>query len=70
MSRAPGKRDRLSLFRSLTAADNAVTFKAVVNSVAVRNGLAADFSPKPLMGQPGSRMHINISAKSRDGAER
>ena len=53
----------------LTAADNAVTFKAVVNSVAVRNGLAADFSPKPLMGQPGNGMHINISAKSRDGAE-
>ena len=53
----------------VTAADNAVTFKAVVNSVAVRNGLAADFSPKPLMGQPGNGMHINISAKSRDGAE-
>ena len=47
----------------LTAADNAVTFRAVVNSVAVRNGLAADFSPKPLSGEAGSGLHINISAK-------
>ena len=41
----------------------------MVDSVAVRNGLAADFSPKPLSGQPGNGMHINISAKSADGAE-
>ncbi len=53
----------------LTAADNAVTFRAVVNSVAVRNGLASDFSPKPLADQPGNGMHINISAKSRDGTD-
>ena len=33
----------------LTAADNAVTFRAVVNSVAVRNGLAADV----LVSKPG-----------------
>ena len=53
----------------LTAADNAVTFRAVVNTVAVRNGLAADFSPKPLNGQPGNGMHINISAQSADGGD-
>ena len=53
----------------LTAADNAVTFRAVVNTVAVRNGLAADFSPKPLNGQPGNGMHINISARSADGGD-
>ena len=53
----------------LTAADNAVTFRTVVDSVAVRNGLAADFSPKPLSGQPGNGMHINISAKSTDGSD-
>ena len=53
----------------LTAADNAATFRTVVDSVAVRNGLAADFSPKPLSGQPGNGMHINISAKSADGAD-
>ena len=53
----------------LTAADNAVTFKSVVSSVAVRNGLASDFSPKPLPDQPGNGMHINISARSRDGRD-
>ena len=52
---------------ALTAADNAVTFKTVVNSVAVRNGLAADFSPKPLADQPGNGMHINISARHDSG---
>lgn len=53
----------------LTAADNAVTFKASSTPWRCETGLAADFSPKPLMGQPGNGMHINISAKSRDGAE-
>ena len=53
----------------LTAADNAVTFKSVVNSVAVRNGLASDFSPKPLPDQPGNGMHINISARSAGGGD-
>ena len=51
----------------LTAADNAVTFRTVVRTIAVRSGLAADFSPKPLNGQPGNGMHINISARSAAG---
>ena len=46
---------------SVTAADNAVTFRSVVDSVAVRNGLYADFSPKPLEHQAGNGMHINFS---------
>lgn len=45
------------------AADNAVTFKAVVNTVAARSGLYADFSPKPIEDKAGNGMHINISAK-------
>ena len=53
----------------MTAADNALTFRAVVNTIAVQSGLAADFSPKPLPGQPGNGMHINISARSRDGRD-
>jgi glutamine synthetase len=48
----------------LTAADNAITFRSVVNTVAARNGLYADFSPKPFENQPGNGMHINISAYS------
>ncbi len=45
----------------LTAADNAVTFRTVVDTVAARNGLYADFGPKPLENQPGNGMHINFS---------
>lgn len=47
----------------LTAADNSVTFRTVVRTVAARSGLYADFSPKPLDNEPGNGMHINISAK-------
>ncbi len=46
---------------SLTAADNAITFKSVVQSIAAMNGLHADFSPRPLPENPGSGFHINIS---------
>lgn len=48
----------------LTAADNAMTFQTVVKAIALRNGLYADFSPKPLRHQPGNGFHINISVKS------
>jgi glutamine synthetase len=46
---------------ALSAADNAVTFAAVVRTVAMRNGLFADFSPKPLPGESGNGLHINLS---------
>ena len=45
----------------LTAADNLVTFKSVVKTVAARNGLHASFMPKPLANASGSGLHINIS---------
>ncbi len=47
----------------LSAADNAVTFRSVVETIVARNGLAADFSPKPLPDEPGNGMHINLSVK-------
>ncbi len=53
----------------LAAADNAVTFRAVVNTVAARSGLYADFSPKPLPEEAGNGMHLNFSAKSSDGRD-
>ncbi|MCH5272377.1 MAG: glutamine synthetase [Lachnospiraceae bacterium] len=49
---------------ALSAADNAMTFKTVVKTAAYRNGLWADFSPKPLPGKPGNGFHINMSAES------
>ena len=48
---------------ALTAADNVETFKWIVNTKASANGLYADFSPKPLAGEAGNGMHINISYK-------
>lgn len=53
----------------LSAADNAMTFQTVVKTVARRNGLYADFSPKPLADQPGSGFHINMSARNSRGAD-
>ena len=53
----------------LTAADNAMTFQTVVKTIARRNGLYADFSPKPLEDKPGSGFHINISVKSKDDTD-
>lgn len=45
----------------LSCADNLVTFKQVVKSIAARNGLFASFSPKPLPDRSGSGLHINLS---------
>ena len=53
----------------LTAADNAMTFQTVVKTIARRNGLFADFSPKPLEDKPGNGFHINISVKSSDNTD-
>lgn len=52
---------------ALTSADNAVTFKSVVKTIAMQNGLCACFSPKPLEDESGNGLHINISLKSVSG---
>ena len=48
----------------LTAADDVMSYKTVVKTVAHANGLYADFSPKPLKDKPGNAFHINISVNS------
>jgi glutamine synthetase len=53
----------------LSAADNAITFRSVVKTIVARNGLAADFSPKPLPEEAGNGMHINFSVRAADGAD-
>ena len=53
----------------MTAADNAMTFQTVVKTVAQRNGLFADFSPKPLADKPGNGFHINMSVKASDNVD-
>lgn len=54
---------------ALSAADNAMHFVSVVRAVAVSNGLYADFSPKPIPGESGNGMHINISVKAENGID-
>ncbi|KKM10222.1 glutamine synthetase [Clostridiales bacterium PH28_bin88] len=46
---------------ALTTADNIVTFKFVVRTIAQRHGLHATFMPKPVFGINGSGMHCNQS---------
>lgn len=45
----------------LRTADNVVTFKYVVKSIAQQHGLHATFMPKPIFGVAGSGMHTNMS---------
>ena len=51
---------------ALTTADNIMTFKMVVKTIAKRHGLHATFMPKPKCDVSGSGMHTNMSL-SRDG---
>ncbi|MBR4126803.1 MAG: glutamine synthetase [Alphaproteobacteria bacterium] len=53
----------------LGAADDTITFRSVVRTIAARNGLYADFSPKPLTDKPGNGFHINFSAQKTDGTD-
>ena len=46
---------------ALTAADDIMTFKLAVKSIAQKNGLHATFMPKPVFGINGSGMHTNMS---------
>lgn len=51
---------------ALTSADNAMSFKFVVKSIAERHGLYATFMPKPIFGVNGSGMHTHQSLFSMD----
>lgn len=51
---------------ALATADNIMTFKLAVKTIAKRHGLHATFMPKPRFGENGSGMHINMSL-SREG---
>lgn len=51
---------------ALATADNIMTFKLAVKTIAKRHGLHATFMPKPKSGVDGSGMHVNMSL-SKDG---
>ena len=46
---------------ALSMADSIMTFRAVIEEVAIQEGCIATFMPKPLVGQPGSGMHTHFS---------
>ncbi|WP_366070267.1 type I glutamate--ammonia ligase [Methanothrix sp.] len=46
---------------ALRNADKVVTFKYVTKTIALKNNLRATFMPKPIYGEAGSGMHVNIS---------
>lgn len=51
---------------AMHAADNIMTFKLAVKTIAKRHGMHATFMPKPKSGVSGSGMHINMSLR-KDG---
>lgn len=52
---------------ALRTADNIMTFKMTVKTIAKRHGLYATFMPKPKFGVCGSGMHINMSLATKEG---
>jgi len=64
---APGQHEiDFKYGEALQSADNIVTFKLAVKTIAQQHGLHATFMPKPIFGIAGSGMHINMSL-SKDG---
>ena len=64
---APGQQEiDFKYDEALATADNIMTFKLAVKTIAKRHGLHATFMPKPKFGVNGSGMHINMSL-SKDG---
>lgn len=65
---APGQHEIDFMYGDgLTTADNVMTFKMAVKTIARRHGLHATFMPKPRAGVNGSGMHINMSLADHDG---
>jgi len=46
---------------ALSVADNVITLKLVAKTIAIANGLVANFMPKPIFGVNGSGMHVHMS---------
>ena len=58
----PGQNEIVFRFaEALSAADNLLTFKDVVQAVALRHGACVSFDPKPLPDTCGNGLHINLS---------
>ncbi|RRD45525.1 glutamine synthetase family protein [Buchananella hordeovulneris] len=46
---------------ALTTADNIMSFRAVIQEVALSEGIIATFMPKPFAQYPGNGMHLHLS---------
>jgi len=65
---APGQHEiDFKYDEALKSADNIMTFRLAVKTIAKRHGMFASFMPKPKYGINGSGMHLNLSIK-KDGA--
>ena len=51
---------------ALSAADNIMTFKLAVKTIAHQHNMYATFMPKPIFGRAGSGMHVNMSLMKGD----
>ena len=59
---APGQHEiDFQYQEALRAADDLTTFRLTVKTIARRNGLHATFMPKPIAGESGSGLHMNIT---------
>lgn len=59
---APGQHEiDFKYMEALRTADNIMTFRIVVRTVAQRHGMHATFMPKPIFGISGSGMHMHVS---------
>ncbi len=59
---APGQQEiDLRYADALTTADNIMTFRHVLQEVAISHGVRATFMPKPFTDQAGSGMHTHLS---------
>lgn len=58
----PGQNEiDLRVADALTMADNLMSLRAVVEHVAISQGIEASFMPKPLINHPGNGLHIHMS---------
>lgn len=65
---APGQHEIDFMYGDgISTADNIMTFKMAVKTIAKRHGMHATFMPKPKNGINGSGMHINMSLVDADG---
>lgn len=63
----PGQNEIDFMYDSpLESADNFITLKSAVKTIASLNGLHASFMPKPFKNESGSGLHINISIAKND----